>query len=55
MDVFWNAGFDGLRRNAAYVLGATKNAAGREVLTKLLDDPSERVRDAAKWALARLS
>lgn len=49
------AGFDGLRRNAAYVLGATKNAAGRAVLTKLLDDPSERVRDAARWALARLS
>ena len=48
------AGFDGLRRNAAYVLGATKCAEAREVLQQLKDDPSERVRDAANWALSRL-
>jgi len=48
------AGFDGLRRNAAYVLGATREANARQVLEKLVEDPVERVRDAAKWALAQL-
>lgn len=51
------AGYDGLRRNAAYALGALGEEAGagaREVLERLADDPSEVVRDAAQWALARL-
>ncbi|MFO0601481.1 MAG: tRNA epoxyqueuosine(34) reductase QueG [Myxococcaceae bacterium] len=48
------AGFDGLRRNAAYALGAVRDAGAREVLERLTTDSSERVRDAATWALARL-
>jgi epoxyqueuosine reductase len=49
------AGYDGLRRNAAYALGATHDVGAREVLEKLLLDENEPVREAARWALARLS
>lgn len=48
------AGFDGLRRNAAFALGAAKDAGARPVLERLLDDPHARVREAAKWALGQL-
>jgi epoxyqueuosine reductase len=48
------AGFDGLRRNAAYALGAVRDVGSRSVLEALTRDPSERVRDAALWALERL-
>jgi len=48
------AGYDGLRRNAAYALGAARDAAARPVLEKLAQDPSAVVSDAARWALARL-
>lgn len=48
------AGFDGLRRNAAYVLGAARDADARPVLERLLHDASARVREAARWALSRL-
>jgi epoxyqueuosine reductase len=48
------AGYDGLRRNAAYALGATADAGARPVLEQLCEDSSERVREAARWALTRL-
>ena len=47
--------YDGLRRNAAYALGAARDASAEEVLRRLNSDPSPRVREAASWALARLS
>jgi len=49
------AGYDGLRRNAAYALGAARDRRAREVLERLAEDPSSVVSDAARWALARLS
>jgi epoxyqueuosine reductase len=48
------AGFDGLRRNAAYALGAARDAAARSVLEQLCRDASPRVSEAARWALTRL-
>ncbi|XXF76781.1 tRNA epoxyqueuosine(34) reductase QueG [Myxococcaceae bacterium GXIMD 01537] len=45
------AHYDGLRRNAAYTLGATRDVDARALLEKLSDDPSELVRNAARWAL----
>ena len=48
------AGFDGVRRNAAYALGAARDQRGREVLERLASDPIETVAEAARWALARL-
>ena len=48
------AGYDGLRRNAAYALGAARDAGARPVLETLAQDPSAVVSDAARWALARL-
>ena len=48
------AGYDGLRRNAAYALGAAGDAGARPVLERLLEDPHEPVREAAQWALGRL-
>lgn len=47
--------YDGLRRNAAYALGASRDGAAREVLALLARDDSERVREAAQWALAQLA
>jgi epoxyqueuosine reductase len=49
------AGYDGLRRNAAYALGAMKSVAARPVLERLTADSDARVRDAATWALNQLS
>ncbi len=48
------AGYDGLRRNAAYALGAVRDGGAREVLHALAQDPSDVVREAAQWALSRL-
>ena len=48
------AGYDGLRRNAAYALGAARDVDARPVLEKLAQDPSAVVSDAARWALGRL-
>ncbi|MFZ5443006.1 MAG: tRNA epoxyqueuosine(34) reductase QueG [Myxococcota bacterium] len=48
------AGFDGLRRNAAYALGAMRDVGARELLETLTRDASERVREAAAWALTQL-
>lgn len=49
------AGFDGLRRNAAYALGAARDAGARPVLEQLSRDENERVREAASWALGKLA
>ncbi len=49
------AGYDGLRRNAAYALGAAKDHGAKALLEQLSEDASERVREAARWALARVS
>jgi epoxyqueuosine reductase len=49
------AGFDGLRRNAAYALGAARDFGAKEVLEVLCGDASPPVSEAARWALARLS
>ncbi len=48
------AGYDGLRRNAAYALGAVKDEGARALLNVLARDPAARVQEAARWALARL-
>lgn len=48
------AGFDGLRRNAAYALGAARDAGARQVLEQLCMDANPGVREAARWALTRL-
>jgi epoxyqueuosine reductase len=48
-------GYDGVRRNAAYALGATRDQGARALLEQLCADPSERVREAAGWALERLA
>jgi epoxyqueuosine reductase len=48
------ATYDGLRRNAAYALGAAADSTARELLQRLAEDPSERVALAAKWALGQL-
>ncbi len=48
------AHYDGLRRNAVYTLGATRDTGARELLEKLSGDASELVRSAARWALLQL-
>lgn len=48
------AGYDGLRRNAAYALGAMKADSARATLERLSADESPRVREAATWALTQL-
>lgn len=48
------AGYDGLRRNAAYALGAVRDGGARAVLEALRSDESAVVREAADWALGRL-
>jgi epoxyqueuosine reductase len=48
------AGYDGLRRNAAYALGAMRAAEGRAVLERLVSDDAAQVREAAAWALEQL-
>ena len=48
------AGYDGLRRNAAYALGAARDVAARPVLERLANDASPVVSHAARWALGRL-
>ncbi len=48
------AGFDLLRRNAAYALGAGRDASAEPLLRRLCSDPSDLVRSAAQWALQQL-
>ncbi len=49
------AQFDGLRRNAAYALGAAADVSSRDVLEQLSADANPHVAEAAAWALARLA
>jgi epoxyqueuosine reductase len=48
------SGFDGLRRNAAIVLGNRGDAAAIFVLIEALQDSSPLVRGATAWALGKL-
>jgi epoxyqueuosine reductase len=48
------AQYGGLRRNAAYALGAAREGAARPVLERLASDEDLAVREAATWALSRL-
>jgi len=47
-------GFDGIRRNAAIVVGNLRERRGISALVRLLDDESTVVRGAAAWALGCL-
>jgi epoxyqueuosine reductase len=49
------AGFDGLRRNAAYALGAARDASARDLLEGLSREAIPEVAEAARWALGRLT
>ena len=48
------AKYDGLRRNALLALGAAREAAARPLVRRLTEDASAIVREAARWALARI-
>ncbi len=45
---------DGLRRNALYAIGGARDRSARAVVDRLVDDPSEVVRDAARWAQGQI-
>ncbi len=47
-------GYDGVRRNAAYTLGAIRDAHAQPILERLCEDPSPTVREAAIWALGQI-
>jgi epoxyqueuosine reductase len=49
------AGYQGLRRNAAYALGAARDVSAKPLLERLAKDPEPKVADAAQWALSRLA
>ncbi len=49
------AGYDGLRRSALVALGAAREPALVPVARALADAPEEPVRQAARWALARIA
>jgi epoxyqueuosine reductase len=48
-------GYEGLRRNAAIVLGNRRDTKSIPVLINVLDDVSPVVRGAAAWALGKLA
>ncbi len=48
------AGYDGLRRNAVYALGAMRERAAEPILKTLQHDESAVVREAAQWAITQL-
>ena len=48
------AGYHGLRRNAAYALGAARDRGAEPLLQALAQDPEPRVAEAARWALDRI-
>ncbi len=50
---FWRTGRDGMARNAAIVLGNTKQAGSISALKSGLEDKSELVRGACAWALGQ--
>src|SRR5439155_9938260 len=45
----------GLLRNAALVLGNRRDPAALPALRRALDDPEPLVREAARWALERIT
>jgi epoxyqueuosine reductase len=47
-------GYHGLRRNACLSLGATRELGATELLTRLTNDVSPLVAEAASWALRRI-
>jgi epoxyqueuosine reductase len=47
------AGYEGLRRNAIYALGAVGGTAARALLEGLPADDAEPIREAVRWALGR--
>lgn len=47
-------GFDGLRRNAAIVLGNQRDPGAIQILSDVLQDESTLVRGAAAWALGKI-
>jgi epoxyqueuosine reductase len=47
--------YDGLRRNALYAIGASRDRAALAVVESLTADPSPIVRAAALWARERLT
>lgn len=49
------AKLQGLKRNAAVVLGNVGTAADVDVLTRALDDPEPLVGEHARWALGQMS
>ena len=49
------AKLQGLKRNAAVVLGNVGTAEDTEALGRALDGPGPLVREHAAWALARLT
>jgi epoxyqueuosine reductase len=48
------AQYDGLRRNALYTIGATRDRRHRELAVRLTSDHAGPVREAARWALDRM-
>ncbi|MFN7133607.1 MAG: tRNA epoxyqueuosine(34) reductase QueG [Myxococcales bacterium] len=50
-----HARYDGLCRNERPVLGTEWHPCVREIASRLLEDPSPLVREAARWALLQLS
>ena len=46
--------YDGLRRNALYAIGASRDRKALPIVKDLTKDPSPVVRDAAAWARDRL-
>jgi epoxyqueuosine reductase len=51
----WRAKRQGLRRNAALVLGNTGSSEAIPALEKAVEDSDPVVRDAARWALERIA
>ena len=49
------AGYEGLRRNAAYALGAARDQSAKVILESLRSDSDPNVAEAANWALGELT
>jgi epoxyqueuosine reductase len=51
----WRTQRRGLLRNAALILGNRGDPAALPVLRKALDDPEPVIREAARWAIERIT
>ncbi len=51
----WRAKRRGLLRNAILIVGTQRIEAGRDALSKLLDDEESILKEAAAWAIRRLA